>query len=205
MNKKLWLHLVLIPGLLTALLALAETATEPVALVRDTTERMLDKLEKERIELEAQPGTIYRLIDDIVVPHFDFSRIARFALGRYWPRASEAQKHAFTEEFKILLVRTYAKALLNYSGQKITYLPLRLQPESADAQVETLVREEGGPSIPINYRLYRNGTDWKVYDIVIDGVSLVSNYRTSFASQIRQIRIEGLIDLLRKRNAGSDD
>ena len=89
MNKKLWRYLVLVPVLLTAFLAQAVTATDPVALVRDTTDRMLEKLEQERVELEARPGTIFRLIDDIVVPHFDFSRIARYALGRYWPRASE--------------------------------------------------------------------------------------------------------------------
>ena len=104
-------------------------------------------------------------------------------------------------EFRQLLVRVYAKALLNYSGQKIRYLPLRAGRRAGEVTVHTEVREAGGPPIPVNYRLYLKNGAWKVYDISIDGISLVANYRSSFAAEIRRKGVDSLIETLKARNA----
>lgn len=171
------------------------------ALVRDTSERMLKVLETQRSELETTPGLIYALVNKIVVPNFDFDRITQYAMGRYWRKADVGQKSSMVTEFRQLLVRTYAKALLNYSGQEIRYLPLRPGRRAGEVTVHTEVREAGGPRIPIDYRLYLKEGAWKVYDVTIDGISLVANYRSSFATMIRRKGIDGLIDTLKARNA----
>ena len=169
-------------------------------LVKDRSERMLRTLEARRGELERSPQLIYELVGEIVVPQFDFERITRSALGRHWHAASPRQRLALIEQFQQMLVRTYAKALLNYAGQQIRYLPLRPGRRTGDVTVSTEVQEPGAPPIPIKYDLYLKGGAWKVYDVTIDGVSLVSNYRSSFAAQIRRGGIDGLIDRLQSQN-----
>lgn len=177
-------------------------AQHPQQLIRQTTDRMLDALEENRVELERDKGILYDLIGDILAPHFDFQRISRYALGKYWRRADEAQRRAFTEEFRELLIRTYALALLNYSHQDIVYSPVHLPPGASRVRVATLVSPQDAPAVPIDYRLHLNHGQWKVYDVVIDGVSLVVNYRKSFSSQIARVGLDGLIDRLRHRNQG---
>ncbi len=170
------------------------------AQVQDTAERMLAVLEQRRSELNASPHLIYKLVDEIVVPRFDFERITRSAMGRNWRKADTEQKKSLVVEFRQMLVRVYAKSLLNYAGQEIRILPLRPGRRPGDVTVHTEVNESGGPTIPINYRMYLRDGAWKVYDIIIDGVSLVSNYRGSFASEVRRKGIDGLIQTLRIRN-----
>ena len=170
-------------------------------LVRNTSQRMLSALESHRAEIDRDPERIYSLLDTIVVPHFDFERITESAMGRFWRRATPEQRRELTRQFQELLIRTYAKALLAYSGQKIRYLPVRPGGSPNVATVATLVREAGSPPVAIDYSLYRRNGDWKVYDIAIDHVSLVANYRSSFASQIRERGIDGLIQRLREMNA----
>jgi phospholipid transport system substrate-binding protein len=161
---------------------------------------MLAVLEERRGELDRDPRLIYQLVDQIVVPNFDFERITRSAVGRYWRKAKAAQRTALVNEFQQLLVRTYAKALLTYSGQEIHYLPLRPGRKPGSVTVHTEVSEGGAPPIPIDYRLYLKDGVWKVYDVTIDGISLVANYRSSFAAEIRRNGIDGLIQVLQKRN-----
>jgi phospholipid transport system substrate-binding protein len=173
-------------------------------LVRDTSQRMLSALESHRAEIDRDPERIYPLLDTIVVPHFDFERITASAMGRYWRRATPEQRRELTQQFQELLVRTYAKALLAYSGQKIRYLPVRPGGSPSVVTVATQVQEPGSPPVAIDYSLHRKDGDWKVFDIAIDHVSLVANYRSSFASQIRQGGIDGLIDRLREMNTKKD-
>ncbi len=172
------------------------------ALVRNTSERMLTTLKERRAEIDRQPQLIYRLVREIVVPHFDFQRITQAALGRHWGQATPQQQAALTNEFQQLLVRTYAKALLGYSGQDILYLPLRPGRDAGDVTVATQVQEAGAPALAINYRLYLKDGDWKVYDLIIDNVSLITNYRSSFANRIRTEGIDGLIQSLVQLNQG---
>jgi phospholipid transport system substrate-binding protein len=169
-------------------------------LVRNTSQRMLSALESHRAEIDRDPARLYSLIDAIVVPHFDFERITESAMGRFWRRATPEQRSELTRQFQELLIRTYAKALLAYSGQKIRYLPVRPGGSSNVVTVATQVQEAGSPPVAIDYSLHRRNGDWKVYDIAIDHVSLVANYRSSFASQIREGGIDGLIRRLREMN-----
>lgn len=178
----------------------AFTATnDPQAMVRETAEKVLREVTTNKERLERDPSGIYSLVQESVLPHFDFRKMSQSAMGRFWRQASEEQRARLTTEFKELLVRTYAVALLNYSGQTIEYLPSRIRDGDTEGVVLTRV-QAGGPPIPINYRLHVIEGAWKVYDVVIDGVSLVSNYRSTFASQIRRGGIDGLIDQLAARN-----
>jgi len=128
--------------------------------------------------------------------------MSQWVLGVNWRRASDGQKEKFTEQFRTLLVRTYAKALLEYTDQKINYLPLHAAADARTVTVRTEILQAGGQNIPVNYRMYHKGDNWKVYDISIDGVSLVSNYRTSFNNEIRQGGIDKLIARLADMNSG---
>lgn len=178
----------------------AVSASLPDEIVRQTSDQMLAELTHRKQELQASPGKIYDLVEHVVLPRFDFQRMSQLVLGKYWPRASDSEKGAFVKAFRELLVRTYATALLNYSGQEIVYLPLQQRADSEDVTVNTQVKAAGALPIPIDYRLYMNGGDWKVFDVSIDGISLVSNYRSSFASQIRRYKLAGLIQKLEQRN-----
>ncbi len=172
----------------------------PQELVQQTAERMLDKLRAERQVIDQHPGRIYELVNEIVLPHFDFERMSSWVLGRYWRTATADQRKRFTEEFRNLLVRTYAKSLSSYTDNKITYLPMRAAAQQDDVKVRTEVDQPGGFPVPIDYSLYLKGGEWKVYDVTIDGVSLVTNYRTTFANQIRQDGLDKLIATLADRN-----
>ena len=179
----------------------APAASDPLLLVQQTSDRVLLEILNRKDELTASPGKIYALIDDILIPRFDFHRMSRLVLGKHWRRAEDYQKAAFVRQFQELLVRTYATALLNYSGQEIRYLPVRLVPGAKQVVVDSEVREgKGKPAIPIKYSLYLGEDDWLVYDVTIDGVSLVSNYRSSFAAQVRRYRLDGLIERLTVHN-----
>ncbi len=173
---------------------------EATALVKRTTERMLSTLQARRAEVDRNPSLIYGMIDSIVAPHFDFERITQGALGQYWREADTAQQRELVNGFKQVLVRTYARSLLKYDGEEIRYLPVKPGSKSGRVTVSTEVREPGAAPIPVDYRLYNNGSGWKVYDVVINNASLVGNYRSSFASQIRQAGIDGLIVRLGEMN-----
>lgn len=195
-----WLRVTPLLGL-TLLLALpALAADEPQQLVQSTSEQVLQRLKKEHDRLQANPDLIYPLVEDVVLPHFDFTKMSQWVLGVNWRAASDEQKARFTEQFRNLLVRTYAKALLEYTDQKINYLPLRASDDPRTVMVRTEIVQPGGQNIPVYYSMYNKGGRWMVYDIAIDGVSLVSNYRTSFANDIRQSGIDALIIRLAEMN-----
>lgn len=171
-------------------------------VVRSTTARVLQALDRDRETISKNPGRLYRIVDEIILPHFDFHRMSQRVLGRYWHRASEEQQEKFVSEFKTLLVRTYTTALREYSDQTIEYLPSR-EREGGEVSVRTQVKQQGAPPIPIEYQLHKSDSGWKVFDVAIDGVSLVINYRSTFASEIRNKGLDGLIDRLVKHNAQS--
>ena len=126
--------------------------------------------------------------------------MTKLALGRYWRRASGPQHGELVDEFRNLLIRTYQSSLAQYSGQKIQYLPFNGDVGSGDVTVKTEVEQKGAPPIPIDYSLRLESGAWKVYDVTIDGVSLVTNYRTTFANQIRRDGLDKLIASLADRN-----
>jgi phospholipid transport system substrate-binding protein len=176
-------------GLIWPLMSLAGTPTppDPEQVVRDTAEYVLSEVTARKAELDVDPSLIYPLVKRTVVPHFDFTSMARSAMGRFWRNATPQQQERVVAEFQELLVRTYATALLGYSGQKIEYLPMRAADQAKRVTVQTRISAAGGPPIPINYSLkLEDGKEWLVYDVVIDGVSLVTNYRSSFTRLIQQ-------------------
>ena len=201
MIRKKASRLLFIPLLtLLALPAFGGAGEAAQALVRDTSERMLSTLRAERETVTAQPERIYDLVNQIVLPHFDFQRMARWVLGKHWRRADGAQRERFTTEFRTLLVRTYATALNSYADTAVTYLPLRAENGAEDVTVRTEAEVPGGLPVPLDYKLHLQGDAWKVYDVAIDGLSLVGNYRSSFAREIRKRGLDGLIGRLAERN-----
>lgn len=170
-------------------------------LVEETSERMLQTLRERREELEEHPERIYDLVKEMLLPHFDFERIARLAIGKYWRQATEEQRQSFVGELRTLLVRTYSTALLKYSDEKINYLPLRGPAQAEEIPVRMEIEQaRGGSPIMMEVNLYEKEQSWKVYDIKIGGVSLVTNYRTNFANEIRQGGLDQLIEKLKQKN-----
>jgi len=176
-----------------------QASSDPVAFLQDTANYVIEQIETRRAELEQDSSQIYSLVETRIVPHFDFYVMSRSAVGRHWRKASESQKQQLAREFQELLVRTYALSMLSYSGQKVEYLPLRGDPNAQRVVVNTRVQTDG-PPVPINYRLYKKNDEWLIYDVIVDGVSLVANYRSSFSAEIGKGGIDGLIATLAEKN-----
>lgn len=191
----------LLPSLfLLSSFAVAAMIEDPQKVIRETGDKVLSEVTARRADLEANPELIYPLVESTVVPHFDFRKMSQSALGRFWRDASDAQKEAITNEFRQLLVRTYASALLGYSGQEIQYLPVQYRQGDNRVMVPTRISSQSAPPIPVNYRLTLNDARWMVYDVIIDGVSLITNYRSQFANEVRRGGIDGLISSLADMN-----
>ncbi len=185
---------------LSAGMAAEEKSGDPRALVRDTSERLLSVLRAQREQLEKHPERIYDLVNEIVVPHFDFSRISRWVLGKYWRQATPEQRRRFESEFRTLLVKTYATSLLEFIDDQFRYPPVRMKPGAKRVTVRTDVIRRGAQPVRIEYRLFRGRDGWKAYDVLVEGVSLVANYRSSFAGEIRKSGLDALIARLAEHN-----
>ena len=169
-------------------------------VVKITADSVIERLTAERTELEAHPEKLYSLINELVIPHFDFVSMSKWVLGRNWRDASAAQQEQFVGEFRTLLVRTYAKALLEYSNETINYIPVENNPDSNIVVVKTEIHQPGTRPVAINYSMHVSGGEWKVVDVTVDGISLVATYRGSFASEIRKSGMDALIAKLSERN-----
>lgn len=179
-----------------------QVAAHPAGdVVKSTTENVLERLEQEREQLEKHPERLYDLVHELILPNLDFVGISRWVLGRGWRDATTEQREQFQDEFQTMLIRTYARALLEYSGQEIRYQPVREDPESNMVVVRTEFLPSGSQPIPVNYRMHQRDGDWKVIDVAINGVSLVATYRNSFASELRRNGLDNLIAQLADRNA----
>ncbi len=185
-------------------LAAAKVDQSPRELVMETTDRILKALKAEQAEIKKSPARLYEIVDEIVLPHFDFRRMSSWVLGKHWRKATPEQREQFVKEFRALLVRTYAAALNDNYDQKIDFLPLRAKKDATEVTVRTEVEVESGFPIPINYKMYRTKDgEWLVYDVSIDGVSLVTNYRSAFSKEIRNGGLPRLIASLAERNQQS--
>ena len=176
-------------------------AQSPDAVVKETADGVISRINSERTVLDANPEKIYDLVHELVIPHFDFVSMSKWVLGKNWKAASEAQRAEFVEQFKTLLVRTYARALLEYSGQEIKYFPSEQSPNSNLAVVKTELTGSGSQPFPVAYRMHQKDQEWKVVDVTVDGVSLVSTYRGSFATQIKKNGFDSLIKDLVDKNS----
>ena len=174
--------------------ALAQAATPvPDQLVKDNVARIIELLKANRDTYARDHKKLYAMVHEQVLPHFDFRVMSRSVLGRYWRDASEEQREKFVNEFRDLLVRTYATALLKYTNEEVRYLPFRFNPNDKTSVVKTEVIQQGGPPIPINYSFYQTESGWKVYDVAIEGVSLVTNYRSTYATKVKNEGLDALI------------
>lgn len=197
--KKLLSAWLVLTSLILPLAASAE-ANAPDALVKSVTDDVLAIVRQDR---DIQSGNTQRAIDLVeqkVLPHFDFAHMTRLAVGRDWRQASAQQQKTLTDEFRTLLVRTYSNALTSYKNQSIVFRPTRLQASDTEATVRSEVRQPGAQPVAIDYSLEKLGEEWKVYDVVVGGVSLVTNYRESFGSEVRSAGIDGLIKSLQTKN-----
>jgi len=188
--------------LLLAMVMPVMALTGPELLIRETSEKVLDEIKTNAKQYESDPQSIYQLVDEVVLPHFDFAAMTDLALGRYKDEVSVEQRPAIIKEFRKLLVRTYSSALLEYTEQELIYLPMEGVEADGEVTVRTEIEQAGGFPIPINYMLRLGDDGWKVLDISVDEVSLVTNYRSSFARAIKKDGIDGLIKTLRDRNQG---
>lgn len=175
-------------------------AATPDEVVKETAEGVISHIESSRSILEANPEKIYDMVNELVIPRFDFISMSKWVLGKHWKTASETQRLKFIAQFKALLIRTYARALLEYSGQNIKYYPIEQNPQSNLAVVKTELTSSSNTKLPILYRMHQKNEEWKVIDIAVDGVSLVTTYRGSFATQIKKNGFDSLLNELSKKN-----
>lgn len=182
--------------------ALAAKDEPPDVLAKRTTEEVLTIIRQDS-EIKHNRKKLFALIDAKVLPHFDFTHMTRLAVGRHWSGATPQQQD-LVREFRTLLVRTYSTALTNYKNQKVVFKPLHMQPGETDVTIKTESIQSGEKPIPIDYMMEKSPAGWKVYDIAVDNVSLITNYRSSFSSEINKNGVEGLIKVLKNKNQTSE-
>jgi phospholipid transport system substrate-binding protein len=191
--KKLMVCLMFLPIVMAAEIG-------PEQLIRQTSAQLLADIKANSKQYQQDPTGLYVLVEEVVLPYFDFNSMTDLVLDRYRDKVTMAQRPQIIREFRVLLVRTYSRALLDYTDQEIIYLPSEVSQETGNVTVKTEIEQDGGFPIPLDYSLHSSDQGWKVYDISVDNVSLVLNYRSSFARQIRKHGVEGLIEALRDRN-----
>jgi phospholipid transport system substrate-binding protein len=187
----------------TPAVALAQPAA-PDLLVKTVTLEVVDLIVKDKEIRAGNRAKLVGLIEAKVLPHFSFVSMTSLAVGQNWRKASAEQKTRLAEEFKTLLVRTYASALAAYSDQKLDFRPLRAKPTDTDVTVQVRVLQTGAQPVPIDYSMEKTAAGWKVYDVMVGGVSLVANYRTEFANVVRTSGIDGLIASLAAKNGAGE-
>jgi len=174
----------------------------PDVLVKTVTLEVVDLISKDKDIKAGSRAKLIELINAKVLPYFDFQSMTALAAGQSWNKANPDQKKRLTEEFKTLLVRTYASALSAYSTQRFEFRPLRAKPTDTDVTVNVRVLQSGAQPVAIDYSMEKTAAGWKVYDVMVGGVSLVANYRTEFTTIVRDSGVEGLIKSLHQKNQG---
>ena len=179
--------------------ALAQPVS-PDGLVRTVTDDVLTIVRQDKDIQGGNTRKAIELVDTKVLPYFNFQRMTALAVGRDWSKASPEQKKRLADEFKTLLVRTYSNALTSYKNQTVTYKPTKMQAGDTDVLVKTEIVQPGSKPVQLDYALEKQGDSWKVYDVIVAGVSLVTNYRDTFNQEVRNNGIDGLIQMLVNRN-----
>jgi phospholipid transport system substrate-binding protein len=179
----------LLLGFGVSLASLVWAETTPTDVVRSTADEVIERL---RVSQPLDDEQAYTLVEEMILPHLDFATFARLTLGKHWRQASPEQRTAFTEGFRDLLMRTYATSLNAYSGERIEHTGQR---DEGDGRVlvQTQVIRPQGPPVLVDFRLQRNNETWLVYDVVIEGVSLIINYRSNFGEEISRNGLDALI------------
>ena len=195
-----WVSIFLAAGL--ALTAHAQAQEAPDALVKRVSEDVLQTIRGDKELQSGNQAKVKQLIESKLAPHFDFTRMTALAMGRNWRSATPEQQKTLTDEFRTLLVRTYSGALSNYRENTMDYAPLRMNAGDTEVTVRTSVRRPGQAPVQIDYSMAKTPEGWKAYDVIVAGVSLVTNYRDEFNDTVKSSGIDGLIKTLATKNAG---
>ena len=199
MKKSKFSIVVMLSALLLAPISWA-AETRPDTLVKETAQEVLAIIKQDKEIQSGNKAKILNLVKSKILPHFNFTRMTRLAMGKNWRKASPQQKKELEKEFRTLLVRTYYKALAVYSDHTIKVSPLKNVAGKTDTTVKTEIIQSHGQPVSIDYSMEKINSAWKVYDITVAGISLVINYRGSFNSKIRSGGVEGLLKALNKKN-----
>jgi phospholipid transport system substrate-binding protein len=192
-------------GLIGGFVALGQAQElAPDVLVKNVTTEVVELITKDKEIRSGSRAKLIEVIEQRVLPHFNFSAMTALAMGQSWNKATPEQKRRLIQEFRTLLVRTYASALAAYSEQRFDFRPLRARPTDTDVTVNVRVLQSGAQPVPIDYSMEKTAGGWKVYDVMVGGVSLVANYRTEFNGTVREAGIEGLIKNLQAKNRTMD-
>jgi len=175
----------------------------PDVLVKGLSSEVIAEVRRDKTIQAGDGAKIAALIETKIVPHFDLRRITQLAVGQGWRRATPEQQERLMQEFKTLLVRTYSGALASYRDQEIEFRPLRAAAGDTEVTVKSLIRQKGAEPIAVEYDLARVGAQWKIFDVRLGGISLVATYRSSFAEEVRNNGVDGLIGLLERKNRQS--
>lgn len=189
-----------IVGLLAAAPALAAQAMAPDALARSVTDEVLAIVRADRDIQAGDQKKVIDLVEAKIAPHFSFARMTQLAMGRNWRQASPEQQKKLTAEFRTLLIRTYTSAFTQYRNQTVEYRPPRMQPGDTDVVVQSVIRQPHGQPIAVDYAMEKTADGWKVYNVKIEGVSLIENYRDTFNTEIEKNGVDGLIRALSEKN-----
>ena len=187
-------------AVLTLLGATAVRAQEAATVVQSTTAAVMERVKNDKDALRADPAKMFSLVSDMIFPHFDFEVMSKFVVGTPWASTEAAKQQAFIAEFRRLLVRTYATALLEYSDQTIEYPASEPTNNPKTAIVRQNVNQAVGKVLPVMYRLHDKSGEWKVYDVEVDGISLVKTFKSAFAQTISEGGLDRLIEDLKAKN-----
>jgi phospholipid transport system substrate-binding protein len=179
----------------------AEAIEGPVELLERKSDEVIKILKEQHDQIESDPALVYKIVDKHIVPYLDDVTMAKLALGKNWRKADNEQKIEFVDRFRTLLIRTYGKSMREFSGQTIEFYPLKVDDSVTKVIVKSDVLQSSGPKIPVSYRMRLKGSGWKVYDINIDGVSLVTSYRGTFAQEMRKGGMAGVLKMLQDKNS----
>lgn len=187
-------------GLMLSCSAVFAEEDTPDAMIRKVTDDVLTIVRQDKDIQNGNTKKAMELVEGKVLPNFNFQRMTSLAMGRDWNKASPEQKKQLSEEFKTLLVRTYSNALTGYKNQTIRYKPTKAQAGDTEVVVKTEIVQSGNKPIQLDYSLEKQAEGWKVYDVIVAGVSLVTNYRDTFNQEVRANGIDGLIQMLANKN-----
>ncbi len=200
---KLFIKFLVVFGFFVSLFAavgIANAEMAPDVLVKQTADDVLTIIKNDKEIQAGNQQKLHGVIEEKILPNFDFDRVCRMVLGKNWKTATPEQQAIFQKEFRSLLLRTYSSALSKYKDQVIEYKPMRYEADEKNVSVKTLILQPGGQPIAVDYSLVKGSAGWKVYDIVIENVSLVTNYRSQFSNEIRQNGLDSLNKKLTDKN-----
>lgn len=176
----------------------------PTSMVRQTADQVLHELQQQKATLKQNPSVVYNIIDRVLVPHVDVDLMTRSVVGRNaWMSATPAEREAFTQQFKTLVIRTYGAAMAAYTNQTLEILPAR---DPNTTVVRSIIKQPDGPQVPVTYRVVNVNGEWKVFDFSVEGVSLIESFREQFASELAEGGgLARLTEQLKKHNQQNAD